>query len=203
MILIFSAITNGALLSSTSLTLQEIHFVRFLTFIIHRYFAPMRSLVIPSPAAYRDVQQELIAEIHRTSVWPVVVTVDGNINTPNKTDFIDRDGSYIILITDGNIKTFISEFAGLAVGRSKLTRLWTSEARFVVAGANEFSMSQQKNIFAAFSIFRIYPNCTIVSQGHYEKDREYSTLINVNDVDTDMKLWVYKILYHQFWCSDV
>jgi len=25
------------------------------------------------------VQQELIAEIHRTSIWPVVVTVDGNI----------------------------------------------------------------------------------------------------------------------------
>jgi hypothetical protein len=26
------------------------------------------------------VQQELIAEVQRTSIWPVVVSVDGNIN---------------------------------------------------------------------------------------------------------------------------
>jgi len=60
--------------------------------------------VISSPAIYRDVQQELIAEIHRTSIWPVDVTVDGNISIPEKSDFIDRDGSYIILIADGNTK---------------------------------------------------------------------------------------------------
>jgi len=79
-ILLFSAITNGALLPTTSLTLQEIHLVRCLTYISHRYFAPGRSLVISSPSAYRDVQHELIADIHRISIWPVVVTVDGNIN---------------------------------------------------------------------------------------------------------------------------
>jgi archaellum component FlaG (FlaF/FlaG flagellin family) len=42
------------------------------------------------------VQQELVEEIHRISIWPVVVIVDGNISKPYKTDFIDRDGSYII-----------------------------------------------------------------------------------------------------------
>ena len=54
--------------------------------------------MISSPATYRDVQQELIAEIHRIADWPVVVTVDGNISKPDKTDITDRDGSSIILI---------------------------------------------------------------------------------------------------------
>jgi hypothetical protein len=71
--------------------------------------------VISSPATYSDVQQELIAEIHRTAIWPVVVTVDGNIIKSNKTDFIDRDGSYIILIPDGNIKSIIVEILGLVL----------------------------------------------------------------------------------------
>jgi len=48
------------------------------------------------------VQQELIAGIHRTALWPVVVTVDGNISILNNTDFIDGDRSYIILISDEN-----------------------------------------------------------------------------------------------------
>ena len=30
---------------------------------------------------------------HRNSIWPVVVTVDGNISKSDKTDFIVRDGS--------------------------------------------------------------------------------------------------------------
>ena len=93
--LLFSAITDGELLPSTPLTLQDIHLVRCLTHISHRYFAPGRSLVISSPATYRDVQQELITEIHRNSIWPVVVSVDGKISKTNKTDFIDRDGCYI------------------------------------------------------------------------------------------------------------
>jgi hypothetical protein len=75
--------------------------------------------VISSPANYRDVQKELTAEIHRTSIWPVVVTVDGNIRIPGKTDFIDRDGSYIILIPDGDFKNFKEEINGLAEGRDK------------------------------------------------------------------------------------
>jgi transcription antitermination factor NusG len=66
---------------------------------------------------------ELIAEIHRTSIWPVVVTVDGNISKPNKTDFIDGDGRYIVLITDGNFKSFAAESLGLDEERDKLTRL--------------------------------------------------------------------------------
>jgi hypothetical protein len=65
--------------------------------------------VISSLATYRDVKQELTAEIHRSSNWPVVVTVDWNINIPEKSDFIDRDGSYIILIPDGNIKNSINQ----------------------------------------------------------------------------------------------
>jgi hypothetical protein len=83
-ILLFSTITNGALLPSTSLEINEVHLVRRLTHISHRYFAPGRSLVISSPSKYRDVQQELIAETQRTAIWPVVVSVDGNISERSK-----------------------------------------------------------------------------------------------------------------------
>ena len=191
MILLFSAITNGALLQSMSLSLQEIHLVRCLTYISHRYFAPGKSLVISSSSTYRDVQQKLIAEIQRTAIWPVVVTVDGNISKTNKTDFIDRDGSYIILTPDGNFKSFQVEINGLAQeGEYKFKRLWNSEARFVVAGANKFSMLQQTIIFDYFSKLRIY-NCIIVSQEYYVIDKEYSKLNIVNDVVTGTKLGVY------------
>ena len=189
-ILLFSAITNGTLLPNTSLTLQEIHLVRCLTYISHRYLSPGRPLVISSLTTYRDVQQELTAEIHRTSIWPVIVTVDGNISIPKKSDFRNRDGSYIILIPDGNIKGFKAQINRLAEGPHGYTRLWNSEARFVVAGANEFSMSQQRDIFDHFSKMRVY-NCIIVSQGHDVIDEEYSTPIKVNDVDAGMKLVVY------------
>ena len=89
-ILVFSAIANGTLLPPKSLSLQEIHLVRCLTYISHRYIASGRTLVISSPSKYRYVQLELTAKVHRTSIWPVVVTVDGNIIKPNKTDFIDN-----------------------------------------------------------------------------------------------------------------
>jgi len=136
-ILLFSGITNGAMLPSTSLALEEVHLVHCLTKISQRYFAPGRSVVISSPATYRDVQQELNAEIHRNSFWPVIVTVDGNIIMPERSDFIDRDGSYIILIPDGNIESIDAEIAGLIFDRKgEFTQLWNSEARFVVAGAN-------------------------------------------------------------------
>jgi len=187
-ILFLSAMTNGALLPSTPLTLQEIHLVRCLTDISQRFFAPGRTLVISSPSTYRDVQQELIAEIWRTSLWPVIVTVDGNVSNPDVTDFIDEDSSYIILIPDGNIHSFFSQIVVLS--NYKLPRLWNSEVRFVVAGASEFSMSQQTEIFDLFSKFKIY-NCIIVSQEHYVTDKEYSRQINVNDIDTGMKLGVY------------
>jgi hypothetical protein len=137
------------------------------------------------------VQQELIVEIHRTAIWPVVVTVDGNISKTTKTDFIVRDGSYIILIQDGNFSSFMDEFDGIAVGRNQFTRrFWNSESRFVVAGASEFSMSQQTDIFDYFSKFRIY-NCIIVSQQNYVKDKEESRPVEFIDVGTRMKLGVY------------
>jgi hypothetical protein len=192
-ILIIRAITstNGELPPATSLTSQEIYLVRCLTHISYRYFAPGRSVAISSPSTYRDVQQELIAESHRTATWPVVVTVDGNISMPNKTDFIDKDGSYIILIPDGNIKSLVVEISGLALRRERtFTRFWNYEARFVVAGANEFSMSQQIDIFEYLSSSRIY-NCIIVSREHHVMDKEYSRPIRVNDVDTGLKLGVY------------
>ena len=122
-ILLYSATTKGAVPPSTSLTLQEIHLVRCLTYISHRYFAPGRTLVISSPSNYRDVQQELIAEIHRTAIWPVVVTVDSNISIPEESDFIDRDGSYIILTPDGNIESLQAEINGLVFERTKFTSL--------------------------------------------------------------------------------
>jgi hypothetical protein len=83
-ITLISGATNGALLPPKSLSLQEIHLVRCLTYISHRHFPPGRSLVISSPSNYQHVQQELIAEIQRNSFWPVVVAVDGNISKTKK-----------------------------------------------------------------------------------------------------------------------
>ena len=182
---------NGALLPSTSLNLQEIDLIRCLAYISHRYFPPGRSLVISSPSTYRDVQQKLIAEVHQTAIWPVVVSVDGNISKPNKTDFIDRNGSYIILTPDGDFKSFQVEINGLVQeGEYNFTRLWNSESRFVVAGANNYSLLQQTAIFDYFSQLRIY-NCIIVSQLHDVIFIDHSKQKKVNDVDTDIKLGVY------------
>jgi hypothetical protein len=137
------------------------------------------------------VQQELIVEIHRTAIWPVVVTVDGNISKTSNTDFIDRDGSYIILIQDGNLDNLENEILGLANdGNRSFKFLWNSEARFVVAGANTLTNSQQENIFYSLSYFRIY-NCIILSQEHYVTEKLISRPMNVNYVDTGMKLGVY------------
>ena len=147
--------------------------------------------MISSPSADRDVQQELIAEIHRTAIWPVVVTVDGNISEITKTDFIDRDGSYIILIPDGNLKRFKVEILVLADAQAhRFTRFWNTEAGFVVAGVNAYSISQQMDIFYYFSKFRIY-NCIIVSREHYVTDTEYGRALKANDLDTGMKMGVY------------
>jgi len=161
--------------------------------------------VISSPNSYRDVQQELIAEIHRTSNWPVVVNVNGDISIPKHSDFRDRDGSYIILTPDGNINSIIAEILGLIVDQeNKFTILWNSEARFVVAGANEFSMSQQMDILEYFSRLRIY-NCIIVSQKHDVIDNEYSRPTKDNEVSTGMKLVVYTWFPYQSsnHCSEV
>ena len=137
------------------------------------------------------MQQELIAGIHRNAIWPVVVTVDGNISKNDKTDFIDKDGGYIILITDGNIKSFIVEILGIILdGKNEFKELFHSEARFVVAGAIEFTLSEQTHIFDYFSKLRIY-NCIIVSQDHDVIDKKYSRTTIVNDVGTSMKLGVY------------
>jgi hypothetical protein len=136
------------------------------------------------------VQKILIAEIHRTPIWSVVVTVDGNIRKADKKAFIDKDCSYITLVPDGNIQSLVAEIEGLALERGKLKKFWNSEPRFVVAGANEFSMSQQTDIFNYFSIIRIY-KCIIVNQEHYVTDKEFGRLINFNAVDTSIKLVVY------------
>jgi hypothetical protein len=136
------------------------------------------------------VQKELIAEIHKSCIWSVVVTVGGNISKPEKTDFIVGGGSYIILIPDGKYESVETEIHGLVFGQYKFNRIWNSESRFVVAGANEISISQQTDIFVFLSEFRIY-NYIIVSPEHYVIDKEYSRPININDVDTGMKLGVY------------
>jgi hypothetical protein len=136
------------------------------------------------------VQKELIAEIHRIYTWSVVVTVGGNINKTEKTDFISRGGNFIILIPDGKYERVDSEVYGLLSGQDEFNRIWNSESRFVVAGANETLMSQQTDIFDFFSKLRIY-NCIIVSTEHYVTHNEYSRPINVNNVDTGMKLGVY------------
>jgi hypothetical protein len=125
-ILLFSSIAKGALLPSKTLSLQEIHLVRCLTYISNRYFTTGRTVVISSPETYRDVQQELIAEIQRTSIWPVVVNADGNISKPDGTDFIDRDGSYIILIPDGDIERFVAEINEIDKDGTIFLRMWNS-----------------------------------------------------------------------------
>jgi len=141
-------------------------------------------VVIASPATYRDVLQEQIAEIHRTVVWPVVVAVDGNISIPVNTDFIDRDGSYIIIIPDGNIESIDAEITGqIFYRKNEISKLWNSVARFVVAEANEFSMSQQKYIFDYFSKYRIY-KFIIVSKELDVIMKEYSRTKKVNNVGT-------------------
>ena len=190
MTLIFNAITNGALLPSNSLNLKETQLVRCLTYISRKYFSHGRTLVISSPSNYRDVQQELIAEIQRISTWPIVVTLDGNIGPHEESYFIDKDGSYIMLIPDGHIKNLQAEFNGLAFERTKFTRLWDSEARFVVAGDKEFSMSKQTEIFNILSKFRIY-NCIIVCREHYCIGNGYRRTKNVKNVDRFMKLGVH------------
>jgi hypothetical protein len=136
------------------------------------------------------VQQEPIAEVQRTSIWPLVVTVDGNIRITEKSDFIERDSSYITLTRDGIINNFKIQINRLAEQTGRYTRLWDCEARFVAAGANELSMSQQMDIFIHFSKIKLY-NCIIISQGHDVIDKEYNRPINVKDADTGMKLVVY------------
>jgi hypothetical protein len=136
------------------------------------------------------VQQELIAEVQGTAVWSVVVTVDGNIRKQDETDFTDKYGSYIILIPDGNVNSFLADIKGLFVRQGKLTRVWNYDARYVVAGTNKFSILQKKLIFHAFSKLRIY-NCIIVSLEHDVISREYSRQETLNEVDTGMKLGVY------------
>ena len=190
MTILCNAIANGALPPSKSLSLGETQLVRCLTHISQRYFAPGRTVVISSPSNYRDVQQELIAEIQRISISPVVVTVGGNIGIHEESNFMDRDGNYIILMLVGNMKSLQAEINGLAFEGTKFTRLWNSEARFVVAGANEFSTLQQKDIFDYLSKFRVY-NCIKVNKENDVINEENSRRVNINDVDMNMKLGVY------------
>jgi len=160
--------------------------------------------VISSPSTYRDVQQELIAEIHRSTIWSVVVTVDVNINKPSKDNFTVIDGSYILLMQGGNVRSLKAQIYKLAIYQIKFRRLWNSETRFVVAGTNEISVSQQRNIFHYLSMFRIY-NCIIVSKVHDNIDKVYSKTIKSSYVDTSTKLGVYTWFPYQSSdrCTDV
>ena len=161
--------------------------------------------MISSSATYRDVQQELITEIHRNSFWPVVVSVDGKISRTEKLDYIDRDGSNVILTLDGNIKSITAEILGLILDRMKeFTRLWNSEIRFVVAGANEFSTSQLKIIFDYLSKLRIY-NYIFVSQEHDVLDKEYSRPTKDYELGTGIKFGVYTWFPYQssYRCTEV
>jgi hypothetical protein len=136
------------------------------------------------------VQQELMAEIHRTAIWPVVVAVDGNIRETDKTEFINTDGNYIILIADGDLESLNTGFIRIFAGRGKFKTYWNSVSRFVVAVTNELSVLQQTDILNYFSIFRIY-NCIILSQELYTTDKENSRPINFNSVGKIMNLMVH------------
>ena len=132
----------------------------------------------------------MIAEIQRNSIWSVVVTVDGNIGIHEESNFMDRDGNYIILMLDGNMKSLQAEINLLAFEGTKFTRLWNSQYRFVVAGANELSTLQQTDIFDYLSKFRIY-NCIIVNKENDVINKENSRRVNINELDMNMKLGVY------------
>jgi hypothetical protein len=80
--------------------------------------------------------------------------------------------------------------SGLIKGGNNITKLWNSETRFVVAVANELSISHQTKIIDSFTKLRNY-NCIIISQEHYVIDKELSRPIKVNDVETGLKLVVY------------
>jgi hypothetical protein len=138
------------------------------------------------------VQNKLTAEIHRTSLWSVVVIFDGNICKPNRTDFIDRNGSYIILMPDRDIKGFKVEINGLAEGReNEFTKIWNSEARVVVAGQMN-SQCRRKRIYLLFLKHRIY-NCISISQENYVIYKEYGTIITVNDKVRGKKLKLFTL----------
>jgi archaellum component FlaG (FlaF/FlaG flagellin family) len=59
----------------------------------------------------------VIVEIQTASNWPIVVAVNGDINIPERTNVIDRDGSYIILLPDGNITNFRTQMNRLATAK--------------------------------------------------------------------------------------
>jgi hypothetical protein len=73
-----------------------------------------------------------------------------------------------------------------------------------VAGANEFSIPQQTEIFEYLSKHTIY-NSIIISKDHYALDKELSRPKNVNHVDRGIKLVVYIWFPYQSSevCSDV
>ena len=73
---------------------------------------------------------------------------------------------------------------------SNFARFWNSETLLVMAGANEFPISQQKAIFYSFSKLTIY-NCIVLNRENCVADKEYSKTINVNHVDNGTKLGVY------------
>jgi hypothetical protein len=58
---------------------------------------------------------------------------------------------------DRNLKSLNFEMPGLAeAGELNFTRFWNSEARFVVAVANEFSISKQTLVLYYFAHYRMY-----------------------------------------------
>jgi hypothetical protein len=78
------------------------------------------------------------------------------ILTKPKKRQIDRNGSYVILIADRNFKSLKVEMTGIAeAGELNFTIFWNSEARFVVAVAYEFSISQQTLMLYFFAHYRI------------------------------------------------
>ena len=118
------------------------------------------------------------------------MTIDSKISITEKSNFIDRDGSYIILTSDGKFKSFKAEINGLAEEPFRYKRLWNSDARFFVAGANEFSMSQQTDIFGHFLKLRIY-NCIIVSTEHDLIEKEHRRPIEVTDVGITLCVYTW------------
>jgi hypothetical protein len=108
-ILLFSAIMNGALLPPNFLISREIQLVRCLT---------RQSRIFGNRAIFGDIiacHQPRCATGSKGREWQNVYMACcfyhvSNINLPDKPDFIDRDGRYIILTQIGNYNILNVEF---------------------------------------------------------------------------------------------
>jgi hypothetical protein len=172
-------------------------------YIIHKHFAPGRSVVISLPSTGRDlnnnVEQQLTSYIQQSSIWPLVISRGRHIGNIGEINFIHGDGSYIILISNGSFSSFSDQINRLALIKNKFTRYWNSEARFIVSEIQKNPVADyeelRKKILDIFARLKIF-NCVIVFQEWNIPEKQPSKRIHKTgeseEYTEDMKLGVYK-----------